>query len=138
MRNASQQPRITVQTLTDSASNPRFHEDLSNSHRPLRPGTSRRIEGRSIRPMLENPGLACDSQTVTKYRFGIHVIRTEGKSYFRHISGDEEPYDEKAVPYEWTNRAHDSKLVDAQNRYDNYPHKINLTWIPRRLDKSAR
>lgn len=73
--------------------------------------TPKHIEGRSIRSLLIDSQSAWDVPAVTTYRFGNHAVRTEGWRYIRYVNGDEELYDEKADPYEWTNLALDHRFA---------------------------
>jgi arylsulfatase A-like enzyme len=63
------------------------------------------VEGRSIRPLLDDPKAAWDATAVTTYGQNNHAIRSEGWRYIRYANGDEELYDETADPYEWKNLA---------------------------------
>jgi arylsulfatase A-like enzyme len=59
----------------------------------------------SIRKLLENPDAVWDRPALTTYKFMNHAVRTEDWRYIRYANNDEELYDEKADPYEWTNLA---------------------------------
>ena len=65
------------------------------------------VEGRSIRPLLENPEGEWHQPALTTHEFRNHAVRTEGFRYIRYENGDEELYDETADPYEWKNLAAD-------------------------------
>ena len=63
------------------------------------------VEGKTIRPLLENPEAEWAQPALTTYNFNNHAVRTEGWRYIRYNNGDEELYDEIQDPYEWTNLA---------------------------------
>lgn len=63
------------------------------------------VQGKSIRPLLENPQAAWETPALTTYLFQNHAVRTESWRYIRYANGDEELYDERADPYEWKNLA---------------------------------
>ncbi|MHC5539427.1 sulfatase, partial [Singulisphaera rosea] len=69
--------------------------------------TPSHIEGRTIRNLLADPKAAWDQPALTTYRFGNHAVRSDLWRYIRYENGDEELYDERADPYEWTNLAKD-------------------------------
>lgn len=62
-------------------------------------------EGVSIRSLLANPTAAWDQAGVTTYRYKNHTARTADWRYIRYANGDEELYDERKDPNEWTNLA---------------------------------
>ncbi|WP_414660555.1 sulfatase [Horticoccus sp. 23ND18S-11] len=62
-------------------------------------------EGVSIRTLLGNPAAAWDQAGVTTYRYKNHTARTADWRYIRYANGDEELYDERKDPNEWTNLA---------------------------------
>jgi arylsulfatase A-like enzyme len=76
--------------------------------------TPAHVEGKSIRPLLENPQGKWDEPAMTTYGPGNHSVRTEGWRYIRYANGDEELYDEANDPYEWTNLAGDSAHADRK------------------------
>ncbi|TLD69696.1 hypothetical protein FEM03_15290 [Phragmitibacter flavus] len=65
------------------------------------------VEGDSIRPLLADPAAKWDKPAITTYLRGNHSVRSEDWRYIRYQNGDEELYDEKKDPYEWTNLADD-------------------------------
>jgi len=73
--------------------------------------TPKHVEGRSIRALLQDPKAAWDRPAVTTHRFKNHAVRTEDWRYIRYENGDEELYDEKADPNEWTNLADDPRFA---------------------------
>ena len=81
------------------------------------------VRGKSIRPLLADPGAAWDEPAVTTYLFQNHAVRTEKWRYIRYANGDEELYDHDADPREWKNLAGDSKSADAK--------KDLAKWLPK-------
>lgn len=67
--------------------------------------TPKHVEGTSIRPLLANPQAAWTPPAVTTYRYKNHTARTSEWRYIRYENGDEELYDERNDPNEWTNLA---------------------------------
>jgi len=67
--------------------------------------TPKHVEGKSIRPLLQNPDAEWSQPAVTTHGYQNHSVRTEGWRYIRYANGDEELYDEAKDPYEWTNLA---------------------------------
>jgi hypothetical protein len=63
------------------------------------------VQGKSIRPLLENPQLPWEQPAITTYRQNNHSIRSQQWRYTRYADGGEELYNEGNDPYEWTNLA---------------------------------
>lgn len=74
----------------------------------------RHPEGRSLVPLLRDPGAAWDSAAVSTWHPGNHGVRTEGWRYIRYADGSEELYDTRDDPHEWHNRAGDPALSDRK------------------------
>jgi arylsulfatase A-like enzyme len=67
--------------------------------------TPTHVEGKSIVSLLSNPKSPWDLPAITTHGHENHAVRTESWRYIRYANGDEELYDEKSDPYEWTNLA---------------------------------
>jgi arylsulfatase A-like enzyme len=63
------------------------------------------LEGRSLRPLLENPLRKWDHAAITNRRPGEASIRTEDWAYIRYADGSEELYNRRHDPREWINLA---------------------------------
>ena len=79
--------------------------------------TPSHVEGRSLVPLLENPGMQWDHPALVTYGYKNHAVVTEKYRYIRHSDGSEELYDVVNDPNEWTNIA---------NRPDSAPIKAEL------------
>jgi arylsulfatase A-like enzyme len=62
-------------------------------------------EGRSLVPLLKEPGAEWPSTAITAFSDRNVSIRTERFRYIRYRDGQEELYDCAADPHEWTNQA---------------------------------
>ena len=67
--------------------------------------TPKHVEGTNIKPLLANPKAAWNTPAVVTYRYKNHTVRTPEWRYIRYENGDEELYDEKNDPNEYTNLA---------------------------------
>ena len=81
------------------------------------------LEGVSMRPLLANPQAEWTRPALSTFGFNNHSVRSAQYRYIRYANGDEELYDEKADPYEWTNLAANPELG---------PVKVDLAqWMPK-------
>ena len=81
------------------------------------------LEGASMRPLLANPQAEWTRPALSTFGFNNHSVRSLQYRYIRYANGDEELYDEKADPYEWTNLAANPELG---------PVKADLArWMPK-------
>ena len=71
-----------------------------------------RLDGRSLVPLLRNPGLPWQP-TVTTYGRLNHAVRSEDFRYIRYEDGSEELYDHLVDPMEWTNLAGDELYAET-------------------------
>jgi len=71
------------------------------------------VDGRSIVPLLRDPGTAWTQPAITTHGYGNHAVRTADWRYIRYANGDEELYDERTDPNEWTNLAEGGAEADA-------------------------
>jgi len=68
---------------------------------PPRPG----LEGRSLRPLLEDPAAPWDRPALTTFGPNNHSLRSERHRYIRYADGSEELYDHETDPGEHVNLA---------------------------------
>lgn len=76
--------------------------------------TPRHVEGKSLRPLLENPQAEWSDPAITTFGYQNHAIRADGWRYIRYANGDEELYDENADPKEWTNLAQRAEFASKK------------------------
>lgn len=74
---------------------------------PLPPGP----EGRSLVPLLKNPGQDWPYPAVTTWLKGNHAVRFGPWRYIRYHDGGEELYDHRSDPNEFTNLASDPQFA---------------------------
>jgi arylsulfatase A-like enzyme len=88
------------------------------------------LEGVSIRPLLANPQAKWSRPALSTFEFNNHSVRSAQYRYIRYANGDEELYDEKADPYEWTNLAANPEFGSV---------KAGLaTWMPKESKPDRR
>lgn len=83
-------------------------------------------EGTSIRALLGNPDAPWDRPGVTTYRYKNHTARTENWRYIRYANGDEELYDERKDPNEWTNLASKPEFAATKAELASYLPKTDV------------
>lgn len=94
------------------------------------------VEGEDITTLLRDPGIEWDKPAMTTFHKGNHAIRTERWRYIRYADGSEELYDHDSDPYEWTNRASDSALVDVKDGLRKLIPNVNKPELPRVRNKN--
>jgi arylsulfatase A-like enzyme len=86
------------------------------------------VQGENIINLLANPAMPWDKPALTTYGFNNHAVRTNAWRYIRYDNGDEELYDRKNDPYEWTNLAskpdleHIKTMLARHIPTENKPH----------------
>jgi len=78
------------------------------------------LDGRSLVPLLRNPGIKWDFPAISTYDFSEFSIRTENWRYTRYIDDSEELYDHRKDPEEWTNLAQDPQYKNVIDRLSHY------------------
>jgi arylsulfatase A-like enzyme len=63
------------------------------------------LDGKSLRPLLEDPSAKWNRPIVTTHGKDNHAVRSERYRYIRYSDGSEELYDHDNDPMEWTNLA---------------------------------
>ena len=71
------------------------------------------LEGVSLRPLLEDPDREWERPAVMTFGRGNHAVRSERYRYIRYADGDEELYDHRTDPEEWTNLAGDASYAEV-------------------------
>ena len=64
-----------------------------------------KLEGQSLVPLLEDPEADWPHPAITTLYEGNHSVRTARWRYIHYANGDEELYDHRVDPHEWTNLA---------------------------------
>jgi arylsulfatase A-like enzyme len=70
-------------------------------------------EGRSLVPLLANPGAGRDRPSLTTYGRGNHSLRSRRWRFIRYNDNSEELYDHRSDPNEWSNLAGDTRYTDV-------------------------
>lgn len=88
--------------------------------------TPKHVQGKSIRPLLADPGASWDEPAITTYLYQNHTVRTERWRYIRYADGSEELYDHDGDPLEWTNLAGDPRYAEARRDLQRWLPTENL------------
>lgn len=89
------------------------------------------LDGRSIVPLLKDPGTAWDQPAVTTHGRNRHAVRSERYRYIRYEDGTEELYDHDADPYEWKNLAHRPEMESVKQTLQAALPKVNVPEVTR-------
>lgn len=89
------------------------------------------LEGKSLKPLLEDPTLPWDRPVVTTHGRNNHSVRSERWRYIRYSDGSEELYDHRSDPMEWTNLAGDPKYAVQREKLAAWLPKVNVPEGPR-------
>ncbi len=80
------------------------------------------MEGKSLRPLLKNPGADAGDYVVCTFGRKNHAVISDQFRYIQYEDGSEEFYDHGSDPNEWTNRAGDTiYTVDIQKMKKQLP-----------------
>jgi len=74
-------------------------------------------EGRSLKPLMEEPSMEWRFSALTTYARRNHSLRTERYRYIRYENGAEELYDHRFDPDEWENIAGDPEQAELIFRF---------------------
>ncbi len=72
------------------------------------------LDGKSLVPLLKNPGAAWQRPAVMTWLRGNHAVRSQRWRYIGYADGTEELYDHTKDPWEWKNLADDPKFEDVK------------------------
>jgi len=81
------------------------------------------LEGKSLVPLLRDPGVEWERPALTTHGRNNHALRTERWRYIRYRNGTEELYNHERDELEWTNLAGDPKYADVKKKL--------AAWLPR-------
>ena len=79
----------------------------------------------SLVPLLKNPKAKWERPATTTWGKGNHAVRSERYRYIRHPNGDEQLYDHKIDPDEFTNLADKPDLAGVKERLAQWLPKTN-------------
>jgi len=88
------------------------------------------LDGKSLRPLLENPIAAWNRPALTTHGRLNHAVRSERYRYIRYADGSEELYDHQFDPMEWKNLAGDPQHAKVK--------KDLGRWLPTKNVPSAK
>ncbi|MCH7987927.1 MAG: sulfatase [Planctomycetes bacterium] len=86
-------------------------------------------EGKSLTPLLENPGAEWNRPVITTFGPNNHAVRSDRWRYIRYADGSEELYDHKTDPHEWHNLAADKKYAKVINNHAKWLPRINKPYL---------
>ena len=78
------------------------------------------LEGASLRPLLEDPGAAWETPAISTHGRGNHMVQTRTHRYIRYAGGEEELYDHRQDPDEWSNLAGDDSTAGQRANLANW------------------
>jgi arylsulfatase A-like enzyme len=81
-------------------------------------------EGRSLKPLLEDPGRAWDYPSIIGWTDASFAIQDERYRYIRYGDGSEELYDHDNDPNEWSNIAAKAELTAIKARLGAFIPKV--------------
>jgi len=87
-------------------------------------------EGRSLKPLLENPDREWPYPAVITWGRNNHAVRDTRYHYMHFNDGSEELYDLVNDPNEWRNLAKDEEYASVKVRLQQSLPKINAPWAP--------
>jgi len=89
-----------------------------------------RNEGKSLKPLLENPGSDKNNFAVTTYGRNNHAVVSGGYRYIHYEDGSEELYNRKTDPNEFENIAGKSGSLEIKSALAKYLPVKNEYWSP--------
>lgn len=82
------------------------------------------LDGRSLRPLLDDPQADWRPAVTTTFGPGNHAVRSDRWRYIRYADGSEELYDHESDPHESVNRADDPAFREVKQQHH--------AWLPAR------
>ncbi|HEX5175950.1 MAG TPA: sulfatase [Chthoniobacteraceae bacterium] len=92
------------------------------------------VVGENLRPLLVDPKAEWKKPALTTFGQNNHAIRTETWRYIRYANGDEELYDHRNDPYEWTNLAAQPEFAAVKKELAAFLPSENVPAVKGRRD----
>lgn len=89
------------------------------------------LEGRSLVPLLKDPKRNWPYPALTTQMPGNHSVRTEHWRYIHYVNGDEELYDHRSDPHEFSNLAEKPEYAAIKKRLATHLPKNEVPSGPR-------
>ena len=93
-----------------------------------------KLDGVSLRPLLENPRASWDRPALSTYLRGNHAVSGQRWRYIRYQDGSEELYDRLQDPNEWVNLAGRAEHSAAKQQLARWLPKTEAPNSPRSQD----
>jgi len=90
------------------------------------------LEGKSLVPLLSDPGAEWDRPVVTTHGRNNHSVRSERWRYIRYEDGSEELYDHDDDPMEWKNLASQAEMTSVKEELKRWLPTTNAPDAPHR------
>lgn len=87
-----------------------------------------RNEGKSLVALMQNTGEGPGTYAITTFGMNNHAVRSDQFRYIRYEDGEEEFYDHRNDPNEWTNQAKNIQYKEEVEALKQYLPKINSNW----------
>ncbi len=97
--------------------------------------TPQHVSGPSLLPLLQDANAAWSHVAVCTHGRGNHAARDDRYRYIRYDNGDEELYDHRSDPHEWTNLADRKELGAVKQRL---AKSFPATEVPATAGKTKR
>ena len=94
------------------------------------PAPAHGLDGVNLKPLLSGKVKERGAPILSTYGRGNHAIRDARYRYIRYRNGDEELYDHRNDPYEWTNLADDPHLEDVKKGLRAFLPKEDASDVP--------
>jgi arylsulfatase A-like enzyme len=91
----------------------------------------KKLQGRSLVPLLKNPDAQWDRPALTTYGRNNHSVRSERYRYIRYSDDTEELYDHDNDTLEWNNLAKDPKYAEVKRQLAQWLPATNAPEVPR-------
>jgi iduronate 2-sulfatase len=89
-----------------------------------------RNEGKSLKPLIENPDEGSGFYAITTYGRNNHAVVSNGYRYIHYEDGSEELYNRNADPNEWNNIAGVEVNWEIKSVLSKFLPKRNEYWSP--------